>query len=108
MNPFESDEESRKPRSRTCRPKKSYDNAMSVGAIRYSFLQLRACKKLDTELVLWNGTKAGIFALEYLLSSSTMSKSKRRSCATTNKKNKLDENIEAEKGICTLSSEVTS
>ena len=47
---------------------------LSVGAIRYSFLQLRSCEELDVKYILWTGMSAGEFALEYLLMSSTMQK----------------------------------
>lgn len=56
---------------------------LSVGAIRYSFLQMRLCEKLDVDLVLWTGMHAGKFALAYLLMSSSMQKK--------NKKKKLIE-----------------
>ena len=45
------------------------DNAMSVGSVRYTFLQLRNCKNLDCNCILWNGMTAGDFATDYYLAS---------------------------------------
>jgi hypothetical protein len=67
-------------KSRTTSPSRIQD--LSVGAIRYSFLQLRACEKLDVNFILWTGIPSGRFALEYLLMSSSMQKKTRSSKST--------------------------
>jgi hypothetical protein len=63
---------------------------LSVGAIRYSFLQMRSCPKLDVNYVLWTGLLAGHFALSYLLMSSSMQKKNKK-----NKTESTDEDITA-------------
>jgi hypothetical protein len=59
-------------KSRSTSPSKIED--LSVGAIRYSFLQMRSCEHLDVDFVLWTGMLAGHFALSYLLMSASMQK----------------------------------
>lgn len=71
-------------KSRSTAPSKLED--LSVGSIRYSFLQMRSCKNLTTDLVLWTGHLAGEFALSYLLMSASMLKKGK-------KKQKVEKNI---------------
>lgn len=65
------------PKTRTTCPSRIED--LSVGAIRYSFLQMRSCKDLNVDFVLWTGLLAGHFALSYLLMSSSMQKKSKKS-----------------------------
>lgn len=77
MDPFESIDFD----MNVCCPKKynllnsKADNSNnSVGAIRYTFLQLRNCAHLTPDFILWTGCTAGEFALQYLLMSNTLKK----------------------------------
>jgi hypothetical protein len=74
MDPFNNPELRSKSK---LKPHNAFKTQHNVGAIRYSFLQLRSCKDLTVEFVLWTGKTAGQFALEYLLTSSTMQKKKK-------------------------------
>ena len=52
---------------------------MSVGDIRYSFNQLRAAgDKLTSDMVLYNGSTAGSFALSYLIETSNSMRKRRK------------------------------
>jgi len=58
-------------RSRIC--------GMTVGDIRYCFQQLRSAgDDLEPELILYNGEKAGQFALSYLIETSNSMRKKRK------------------------------
>lgn len=80
MNPFSDPQLNVKPikapKSKVSCPSRIED--LSVGAIRYSFLQMRSCAKLDVNYVLWTGLLAGHFALSYLLMSSSMQKKNKK------------------------------
>lgn len=54
----------------------SFDTDYSVGAIRYSFCQLRNCSSFDPDYILWSGKTAGVFAIEYLILSNSTKKKK--------------------------------
>jgi hypothetical protein len=72
MDPFEAPKINLKNVKKMKKPSKI--DELSVGAIRFSFLQLRSCPELDVNYVLWTGVRAGDFALQYLLMSSAMKK----------------------------------
>jgi len=58
---------------------------MSVGDIRYSFNQLRAAgDKLTSDMVLYNGSTAGSFALSYLIETSNSMRKRRKKRLTVN------------------------
>lgn len=58
---------------------KSRIPTMSVGDVRYSFCQLRAAgDNLNPDFVLYNGQKAGAFALAYLIETTNTTRKRRR------------------------------
>ncbi len=74
-----------KPASQLARPLRDPcsridEQDLTVGAIRYSFLQLRNCEDLTPATVLWSGITAGEFALSYLLLTSNMQRRKSPGC----------------------------
>lgn len=58
---------------------KSRIKSMSVGDVRYSFCQLRAAgEDLSPDFVLYNGQKAGEFALRYLIETTKTTRKRRK------------------------------